>query len=61
MQTSVVVDREGAGEGKPSCPVVVVSGTGAVQEQGVGVHDVGAVALKNRMTSEDVFCSYFVT
>lgn len=60
VQTGAVVHREGAGEGNPSCPVVVMSELGAVQEQGVGVHDMGAVALKNRTTSEDVFHSYFV-
>lgn len=38
-----------------------MSSTGAVQEQGVGIHDVGAVALKNTTTLEDVFHSYFVT
>lgn len=51
VQTGEVVHREGAGEGNPSCPVVVMPKSAAVKEQGVGVHDVGAVALKNKTTS----------
>lgn len=61
VQTGEFVHWEGAGEGNSSCPVVVMSGTGAVQEQGVGVHDVGAVALRTSTTSEDMVHSYFMT
>lgn len=61
VKTGEFVQWEGAGEGNPSCPVVVMSGTGTVQEQGIGVHDVGAVALKDRTTSEDMFHACFAT
>lgn len=48
VEAGEVVHREGAGKWKSSGPVVVWSSTGAVKEQGVGVHNVGAVALKHR-------------
>lgn len=44
VQAGGVTDREGAGEGDSSGPDVVQ--VGRVQEQSVGVQDVGAVALK---------------
>lgn len=47
VQTGEVVHWEGAGERNPSGSVVVMSSTEAVHEQGVRVHDVGSVALKN--------------
>lgn len=44
VQAGGITDREGAGEGDSSGPEVVQ--VGRVQEQSVGVQDVGAVALK---------------
>lgn len=57
LQTGEVFHRKGASEGNSSCPVVVMSSFGAVQEQGVGVHDVCVVALKKI----NMFHSFFVT
>lgn len=56
VQAGGVTDREGAGEGDSSGPEVVQ--VGRVQEQSVGVQDVGAVALK-QTESENTFLFLF--
>lgn len=56
IQAGGVTDREGAGEGDSSGPEVVQ--VGRVQEQSVGVQDVGAVALK-QTESETIFLFLF--
>lgn len=61
VQTGDVVHLEGTGERNPSGPIVVVSSTGPVQEQGVGIHDVGSVDLQNGDAPKDMFHSNFAT
>lgn len=61
VQTGDVVHWEGTGERNPSGPIVVMSSTGPEQEQGVGVHDVGSVALQNRDAPKDMIHSNFAT